>query len=110
MIDVRPGTVVVFADLGCPWAHAAIYRFHRYREKAGLTARLHLDVRAFPLEVFNEQPTPKLILDAEISCVGGMEPNASWQMWQGPEYTYPVTMLPPMVEVDASRCGTRSSR
>lgn len=84
MITVRPGTIVVFADIGCPWAHAAIYRLQLFREKAGLTEAIHFDIRAFPLELFNRQPTPKLILDAETSCVGAMEPGAGWQMWQRP--------------------------
>lgn len=103
MVHVPDNTIIVFADLGCPWAHAAVFRLHRYREKAGLEDRVHFDVRAFPLEMFNEKPTPKLILDAEVAAVGAMEPDAGWQMWQEPSYEYPVTTLPPMEAVEAAK-------
>ncbi|MBA3629110.1 MAG: hypothetical protein H0W55_05445 [Actinobacteria bacterium] len=35
-IDVVPGTIVVFADIGCPWAHLAIFRLHTWRDRLGL--------------------------------------------------------------------------
>jgi predicted DsbA family dithiol-disulfide isomerase len=103
MISVAPGTVVVFADIGCPWAHAAIHRFREARARRGLEDRVTLDVRAFPLELYNRRPTPKLILDAEIPVVGALAPEAGWQMWQRPEYEYPVTMLPAMEAVHAAK-------
>ena len=101
MIRVPPQTVVVFADIGCPWAHAALFRLHRYRDKMGLSEAVRFDVRAFPLEIFNRRPTPKLVLDAETVSVGAMEPGAGWQMWQSPPHQYPVTTLLPMEAVEA---------
>lgn len=103
MIQVDPGTLAIYADIGCPWAHLAIYRLHRARSDAGLADKVLFDVRPFPLEIFNEQPTPKLILDAEISAVGAVDPAAGWQMWQRPPYEYPVTMLPAMEAVEAAK-------
>lgn len=94
---------MVFADLGCPWAHLAVYRMHVARSRQGLDEAIRFDVRAFPLELFNSQPTPKLILEAEVAVVGALDPAAGWQMWQGPDYTYPVTMLPPMEAVEAAK-------
>lgn len=94
---------MVFADLGCPWAHLAIYRLHAAREKLGLRDAITFEVRAFPLELFNTQPTPKLTLDAEIPVAGALAPGAGWQLWQGPEHEYPVTMLPPMEAVQAAK-------
>jgi predicted DsbA family dithiol-disulfide isomerase len=62
------------------------------------------------LEIFNEQPTPKLVLDAEVAVVGTLAPSAGWQMWQRPDYEYPVTMLPPMEAVEAAKeQGLRAS-
>lgn len=103
MIQVDPGTLAVYADIGCPWAHLTIYRLHRARADAGLADKVLFDIRPFPLEIFNEQPTPKLILDAEIAAVGAVDPKAGWQMWQRPSYEYPVTMLPPMEAVEAAK-------
>ena len=103
MVRVPENTVVVFADIGCPWAHAALFRLHRYRDKVGLSQVVRFDVRAFPLELFNARPTPKLVLDAETVCVGTMEPGAGWQMWQAPPHQYPVTTLPPMEAVEAAK-------
>lgn len=103
MIQVDPGTIAVYADIGCPWAHLALYRLHRARREAALEGEVLFDIRPFPLEIFNEQPTPKLILDAEIAAVGAADPDAGWQMWQRPPYEYPVTMLPPMEAVEAAK-------
>ncbi|HWL64732.1 MAG TPA: DsbA family protein [Actinomycetota bacterium] len=103
MLDIEPGTVVVWGDIGCPWAHLCVFRLHRARTEAGLDEEVTLDMRAFPLEVFNRQPTPKKILDAEISVAGGLDPDAGWQMWQGAESEYPVTMLPALEAVQAAK-------
>jgi predicted DsbA family dithiol-disulfide isomerase len=103
MIEVDPGTVVVYSDVGCPWAHLAVFRLHRARANLGLEGRVTFDMRAFPLEIFNEQPTPKKILDAEIAVAGALDPDAGWQMWQRPETEYPVTMLPALEAVQAAK-------
>lgn len=93
MIDVPKGRVVVFSDVACPWAHVAVYRLHRARKALGLDGVVTFEHRSFPLELFNERPTPRKTLDAEIPVAGGLEPEAGWQMWRGPDYQYPVTTL-----------------
>ena len=103
MIRTDPGTIVIYADLGCPWAHLAVHRLHEARAQAGLTDRVLFDVRPFPLELFNEQPTPKPILDAETVTVGTVDPSAGWQLWQGAPHEYPVTTLPAMEAVEAAK-------
>ena len=103
VFDIPNGRVVVFADIGCPWAHVAMHRLHETRTRLGLDDRVVFDVRAFPLEHFNGQPTPKKTLDAEIPVTGALEPDAGWQMWQRPEHEYPVTMLPALEAVYAAK-------
>ena len=103
MPDVKPGTIAVYADIGCPWAHLCLHRLHQAIEGAGLSGRLEIDNRPFGLEVVNERPTPKLTLDAEVAVVGALDPAAGWQMWQGKAYEYPVTMLPAMEAVEAAK-------
>ena len=103
MIDVAPGTLVVYSDIGCPWAHAAVYRLHQARKRLDLVRAVKFDMRAFPLELHNSQATPKLILDAEVPVVGRIAPGAGWRMWQGPLHDYPVTMLPPLEAVEAAK-------
>lgn len=93
----------MFADLGCPWAHLAVHRLHAARSAAGLYNAVRFDIRAFPLEIINSQPTPKLTLDAEIPVAGALEPEAGWQLWQAPDHHYPVTTLPPMEAVEAAK-------
>ena len=42
--------------------------------------------------------------------MGALEPAAGWQLWQGPDHEYPVTMLPPMEAVEAAKeQGLRAS-
>ena len=103
MIEVDPGTIVVYGDITCPWAHLAVYRLHAARTKLDLDGDVLFDIRSFPLELFNEQPTPKKILDAEISVAGGLDPAAGWQMWQRPDSEYPVTSLPALEAVQAAK-------
>jgi predicted DsbA family dithiol-disulfide isomerase len=102
MIDVAPGTIAVFADLGCPWSHLAVHRLLATRHAMGLDAEVVLDHRPFALELANE-PTPRRTLDAEIPVLGGLDPAAGWQMWQAGDSTWPVTMLLPMEAVQAAK-------
>jgi predicted DsbA family dithiol-disulfide isomerase len=81
----------------------AVYRLHRFRSALGLEGRVRFDMRAFPLELLNSQPTPKDILDAEIPVAGGLEPGAGWQVWQGPDHEYPATMTLPLEAVQAAK-------
>ena len=103
MISVRPGTLAVYSDIGCPWSHVAVYRLHAARASAGLEDRLRFDMRAFPLELFNNRATPKWVLDAEIPPAARIEPGAGWQRWSGAEHDYPVTMLPAIEAVHAAK-------
>lgn len=102
-VTVEPGTIVVYSDIGCPWAHLCVFRLHRAREELGLTERVSFDMRAFPLEVINERPTPKRILDREIPVVGALDPDAGWKMWDRPDHEYPVTTLPAIEAVEAAK-------
>jgi predicted DsbA family dithiol-disulfide isomerase len=103
MFDIPQGRIVVFADIGCPWAHVAVHRLHETRARLGLGGRVVFDLHAFPLEVVNGRPTPKKVLDAEIPVTGALEPDAGWQMWQRPEHEYPVTTLPALEAVHAAK-------
>ena len=103
MIEVAPKTIAVYADITCPWAHLAVYRLHAARTKLDLDDELRFDIRSFPLELFNEQATPKNVLDSEISVAGGLDPDAGWQMWQRPDSEYPVTSLPALEAVQAAK-------
>lgn len=103
--------ITVYSDITCPWAHVAVARLHRMRAELGLEDRVVLDHRAFPLEVFNDQPTPKNILDVEIPVAGALEPEARWQTWQAPVWQWPVTSLPAMEAVQAAKsvCSLQAS-
>ena len=103
MIHVEPGTIAVFSDIGCPWSHLAVHRLHEARRRLGLEDKVRFDHRAFPLEVFNQRPTPKLVLDAEIPVCGGIAPDAGWQLWQGPDHEYPTSTLLALEAVQAAK-------
>ena len=98
-----PGTIVVWSDLACPWAHVAVARLHRVRAELGLVDDVVLDHRAFPLEILNERGTPKRTLDAEVPVAGALEPDAGWQMWQRPDWQYPGTVLLALEAVQAAK-------
>lgn len=96
-------TIVIWSDIGCPWAHVAVSRLHRIRRELDLDDAVRFDHRAFPLELFNERPTPKLHLDAETEELSPKEPEAGWQAWQRPDHEWPVTTLPALEAVQAAK-------
>ena len=102
MIEVPPNSMVLFSDIGCPWAHAAVHRWHETRSQLGLEDKVELHHHFFPLEVVNGRPTPKRVLDAEIPVAGALAPAAGWETWQGQTYEYPVTTLPALEAVAAA--------
>jgi predicted DsbA family dithiol-disulfide isomerase len=102
-MQVAPGTIAVWSDLGCPWSHAVVWRLHDARRRLGLEGVVSFDHHAFPLELFNNEPTPRPQREAEGLVAAGLAPRAGWQPWSGPDHAWPVTMLPPMEAVQAAK-------
>jgi predicted DsbA family dithiol-disulfide isomerase len=101
LVNADPRTVTVWSDLGCPWATLALHTL-----RAAIAAReadVLIDHRAFPLELFNSEPTPKFIVDSEVVVIGAKAPELGYRLWSGSESSYPVTMLPPMEAVQAAK-------
>lgn len=96
-------TIAVFTDLNCSFAHVAVHRLHETRRRLGLEGRLWFDLRAFPLELFNREVNARPGVDSEIAVLGAIEPAAGWRLWQGPDWTYPVTTLPALEAVQAAK-------
>lgn len=103
MIDVRPHTVQIWSDLGCPWSHAVVWRLWDARRRLGLEGRVQFDHHAFPLELFNDEPTPRWHIDVEAPVVQTIAPRAGWQPWSAPDSAWPVTLMPPMEAVQAAK-------
>ncbi len=102
-MEVARGTIAVWSDLGCPWSHAVVWRLWDARRRLGLTDRVQFDHHAFPLELFNSEPTPRRRIDAEWPVAERLAPRAAWQSWSAPPETYPVTLLAPMEAVLAAK-------
>lgn len=107
------GVVVLYSDIGCPWGSLAVHRLRRRRAERGLDDEVRIDHRAFPLELFNEQVTPKTIVDSEVAVVGSHEPDLAWRPWSRKEREYPSTTLLPLEAVQAAKAeavgGLRAS-
>lgn len=101
LVNADPRTVTVWSDIGCPWATLALHTLRGAIAERG--ADVLIDHRVFPLELFNSEPTPKLIVDSEIVVIGAMVPELGYRLWTGTESNYPVTMLPPMEAVQAAK-------
>ena len=102
-MKVAPGTIQVWSDLGCPWSHVVVWRLHAARRRLGLEERVRLDHHAFPLELFNSEPTPRWHIDVEAPVAQQLAPRAGWQPWSAPDSSWPVTLLPPMEAVQAAK-------
>lgn len=98
-----PGVLTVFTDIWCSFAHIAIHRLHTTRARLGLVDRVSFDLRAFPLELLNDAPSPRAGTDSEVGRMGQQEPAAGWQLWQDKEYLYPSTTLPALEAVIAAK-------
>ena len=103
MTDVEAGTIVLWSDLACPWATLVVHRIHQARSRLGLEGRVTIDHRAFPLELFNERPTPKQIIDAEVGAVGQVAPDFGWEIWQADPSQWPGTVLLALEAVQAAK-------
>jgi predicted DsbA family dithiol-disulfide isomerase len=102
-MEVARGTIAVWSDLGCPWSHVVVWRLWDARRRLGLADRVRFDHHAFPLELFNREPTPRQRVDAEWPVAERLAPRAGWQPWSARPDTYPVTLLPPMEAVLAAK-------
>jgi predicted DsbA family dithiol-disulfide isomerase len=100
---VPAGTIQVWSDLGCPWSHAIIWRLWDARRGLGLEDVVRFDHHAFPLELFNSEPTPRPAREREARIAADLAPRAGWQPWSAPDHAWPVTMLPPMEAVLAAK-------
>jgi predicted DsbA family dithiol-disulfide isomerase len=87
-----PGTVQVWSDLLCPFAHVAIHRLWEARQRLGLADRVRLDHRVFPLELFNG-PHPRRGTDTEAVGIGQVAPEAGFRVWGAADDLYPHTVL-----------------
>jgi predicted DsbA family dithiol-disulfide isomerase len=101
LVNQDRGVVTVWSDIGCPWATLALHTLHnRARE---LDLDLLVDHRAFPLELFNRRPTPKSVIDVEVTVIAGLVPELGWRLWSGSDASYAVTMLPALTAVQAAK-------
>ncbi|MGR4881622.1 DsbA family protein [Streptomyces sp. LARHCF249] len=94
-------TVTVWSDIGCPWASLALHTLRAAARRRALP--LLIDHRAFPLELFNGEPTPKFIVDPEVMAIAARLPELGWRLWNGPASAYPVTTLPALEAVQAAK-------
>ena len=112
-MDVAPGTVVVYSDIGCPWGSLAVHRLRKQRHKRGLDGAVRIDHRAYPLELLNARLTPKNTVESEVAVIGSHEQSLGWQPWRGHERHYPSTTLLAMEAVQAAKAdpvgGLRAS-
>jgi predicted DsbA family dithiol-disulfide isomerase len=76
--------IVVYSDVGCPWANVAVERLSRTLLDKGLDREIGIDHRAFPLELMNDRPIPSDVLNAEIPTLRELEPSAPWPDGPGP--------------------------
>lgn len=92
-VTAAPNTIVVYSDLTCPFAHVTLHRLFETRTRLGLDDVVRIDHHAFPIELLNSAPGTRHGSDSEIPVLGAIEAGAGWQIWQGPDYHYPNTVL-----------------
>lgn len=101
VVNPDRAVVTVWSDVGCPWASLALFTLRAAARRRG--AELLVDHRAFPLELVNGRPTPKLVVQAEVAVIASRVPELSWTPWTAPDWTWPVTTLPALEAVQAAK-------
>jgi len=96
-------SVVLWSDIGCPWASLAVHRLLAARSRLALDDAVVIDHRAFPLELVNGRASPKRVLDPEIAVIGAHQPDLGWQVWQRPDAEWVVSTLLALEAVQAAK-------
>jgi predicted DsbA family dithiol-disulfide isomerase len=94
--------IIVYSDVGCPWANVAIERLLRTLLDKGLDREIDIDHRAFSLELMNDRPIPSDILNAEIPALRELEPAAPWPDGPGP-WRFTASTLVALEAVQAAK-------
>ena len=87
-MNVTAGTIQVWSDLLCPFAHVAIHRLRTTRAELGMDAAVRLDHHTFALELFNG-PHSRPGTDSEAVGLGQLAPEIGFRLWTQPDWTYP---------------------
>lgn len=99
-VPVEPGTIVVFSDLSCAFAHLCVHRLLSARDRLGVDVRLvH---KPFILEEVNAFPIPKHFLDSEVPQIAPLDFDAGWSVWNELPEKWPVSTLLAMEAVRAA--------
>jgi predicted DsbA family dithiol-disulfide isomerase len=97
---VEPGSVVIYSDVSCAFAHLCVHQFLKARERANADVRIvH---RPFVLEEVNEFPIPKHFLDSEVPQIAPHDIEAGWKVWSQLPERWPVSTLLAMEAVRAA--------
>jgi predicted DsbA family dithiol-disulfide isomerase len=99
-LAVERGTIVVYSDLSCAFAHLCIHQLHEARRRLG--ADLRVEHRPFLLEEVNEFPIPKHFLDSEVPQIAPLDIDAGWKVWDELPERWPVSTLLAMEAVRAA--------
>ena len=90
---IEPSTIAIFSDLICPFTHVTLHRLFTTRTRLGLDDTIRFRHHAFPIELLNASPGTRHGSDSEIPALGPLAPDAGWQIWQGPDFHYPNSVL-----------------
>ena len=94
--------IIVYSDVGCPWANVAVQRLSRALLDKGLDGEIGIDHRAFSLELINDRPIPSDVLNAEIPTLRELEPSAPWPSGPGP-WRFTTSTLAALDAVQAAK-------
>ncbi|WP_028936409.1 DsbA family oxidoreductase [Pseudonocardia spinosispora] len=91
-------TVTIWSDIHCPWATTVVHRLRGARDR--IRPGLVLDPRPWPLELVNDEGTPRHIVIQETAVLADHEPDI-FGAYDDP--SWPSTFLPAFELVAAAR-------
>lgn len=103
-----PGTVRLWSDLLCPFAHVLLHSWRAARTTDRALAAVEIEHRSFPLELFNG-PHRRRGTDTEAVGLGQIAPAAGFRVWTAGDDLYPNTVLLAAEAVLAASAQSRTA-
>lgn len=84
----------IYSSLECPFAYMAVYRLRKIWPE--YASRVQLVWRALSLEYINRRGPSKPATGVELHLIHQLEPGLPVQLWNRPDWEWPVTFWPAM--------------
>jgi predicted DsbA family dithiol-disulfide isomerase len=97
---VEPGTIMIYSDLSCAFAHLCVHRLHEARDRLGAEVRfVH---RPYLIDELDDFPIPRHFVDLDGPLPAGLDLDGGWEVWSSMPDRWPISTQLAMEAVRAA--------